>query len=272
MVGCATVLMDLAGAAQMGGSGMDGDPRNWLRALETGPAFWLAMFAASAFGTNLGDLWTGRLGLPGLAGFGSLVVVSALAIWGDRRMGLRTEFAYWVAIVVLRAVATNAADFLTEALHLGFVPVALGLAAVALAMGSRTRAGPVGRRGASPVIGGWYWTAMFVAGVFGTVAGDLMNRTVGVLASTAALTVLLVLVLLVRARWLPGSLLSYWVAVLAERAAGTPVGDGLASRHGVGLGLPIATACTAALFAAALFWRERGRRLAMTAVGLEAAR
>jgi len=264
--------MDLAGAAQMGGSGMDGDPRNWLRALETGPAFWLAMFAASAFGTNLGDLWTGRLGLPGLAGFGSLVVVSALAIWGDRRMGLRTEFAYWVAIVVLRAAATNAADFLTEALHLGFVPVALGLAAVALAMGSRTRAGPVGRRGASPVIGGWYWTAMFVAGVFGTVAGDLMNRTVGVLASTAALTVLLVLVLLVRARWLPGSLLSYWVAVLAERAAGTPVGDGLASRHGVGLGLPIATACTAALFAAALFWRERGRRLAMTAVGLEAAR
>ena len=60
-------------------------------------------------------------------------------------------------------------------------------------------------------------------------------------------------------------MLSYWVAVLAERAAGTPVGDGLASRHGVGL--PAATACTAALFAAALLWRERGRRVAVAAAG-----
>jgi hypothetical protein len=56
---------------------MDGDLKGWLHALGTGPAFWLAMFAASAFGTNLGDLWTGRLGMPGPAGFGSLVVVSA---------------------------------------------------------------------------------------------------------------------------------------------------------------------------------------------------
>jgi len=79
---------------------------------------------------------------------------------------------------------------------------------------------------------------MFVAGVFGTVAGDLMNRTVGVLASAAALTALLTLVLLVRARWFPGLMPAYWVAVLAERAAGTPVGDGLASRHGMALGVP----------------------------------
>lgn len=225
-------------------------------------AFWLAMFAASAFGTNLGDLWTGRLGLPGPVGFGSLAVASALAIWGDRRVGLRTELAYWLAIVVLRAAATNVADFLTEALHLGFVPVAAGLAAVALALGLRTRAGLAGRLGESPVIDGRYWAAMFAAGVFGTVAGDLTNRTVGVLASAAVLSALLVLVLLVRARRFPGIMLAYWVAVLAERAAGTPVGDGLASRHGVGLGLPVATACTAALFAAALLWRERGRRLA----------
>ncbi len=246
---------------------MSGDAKVWLRALGTGPAFWLAMFAASAFGTNLGDLWTGRLGLPGPVGFGSLVAVCALAIWGDRRVSLRTEFAYWLAIVVLRAAATNVADFLIEALRLGFVPVAAGLAAVALAAGSRTRAGPAGRWGASPVIDGWYWTVMFVAGVSGTVAGDLMNRTVGVLASATALTALLALVLLVRARWFPGLMLSYWVAVLAERTAGTPVGDGLASRNGAGLGLPAATACTAALFAAALLWRERGRRVAATAAG-----
>ncbi len=89
--------------------------------------------------------------MPGPAGFGSLVVVSALATWGDRRVGLRMEFAYRVATVVLRAASTNVADLLTEGLRFGFVPVAAGLAAVALAAGLRTRAGLVGRRGASPV-------------------------------------------------------------------------------------------------------------------------
>ena len=98
------------------------------------------MFAASAFGTNLGHLWTGRLGLPGAAGFGSLAAASALAIWADRRAGLRTEAAYWRAIVVLRAAATNLADFLTEALRFGFVPVAAGL---------QTCAGLVGHEGRS---------------------------------------------------------------------------------------------------------------------------
>ena len=119
------------------------------------------------------------------------------------------------------------------------------------------------------MIDGWYWTAMFVAGVFGTVAGDLMNRTLGVLASAAVLTALLALVLPVRTRRFPGLMAAYWVAVLAERAAGTPVGDGLASRHGVGLGLPAATAGTAAMFAAALLWRERGRQMAITAQAAE---
>lgn len=244
---------------------MDGKSGNRLRAMGTGTAFWLAMFAASAFGTNVGDLWTGRLGLNEAVAFGLLLIVSALAILGDRRVGTRTEFGYWVAIVVLRAAATNVADFMTEGLRLAYIPVAVVLAILAITAGWRTRAGQVGPRGASPVIDGWYWTAMFVAGVFGTVAGDLVNRTVGVLTSAALLTALLAFVLLSRARWAPGLMLSYWVAVLAERAAGTPVGDGLASRNGVGLGLQVATAVTAAFFAVALLWREWGRKRVLTA-------
>ena len=244
---------------------MDGDSGNGLRALSTGPAFWLAMLIASAFGTNLGDLWTGRLGLPGAAAFASLVAVSALAVLGDRRIGLRTEAAYWVAIVVLRAAATNVADFLIENLHLGFVPVGAVLAALALAVGSQTQARPVHGGEASPVIDGRYWAAMFVAGVFGTVAGDLVSHTVGVLASAAALTALLLVVLLIRARRFPGLMISYWVVVLAERAAGTPLGDGLASRRGVGLGLQLATATTAALLATALLSREWTRKRAVAA-------
>ena len=246
---------------------MDQELNRGLRALQTGTAFWLAMFAASAFGTNLGDLWTGRLGFNEPIAFGLLVIVSTAAILADRRVGVRTEVAYWVAIVVLRAAATNVADLMTERLHFPYGPVAEALALLAIAAGLLTRAGHARRRAISPVIDAWYWTAMFIAGVFGTVAGDLMNRTVGVLPSAALLAALLSLVLLIRARWVPNLMLSYWVAVLAERAAGTPVGDGLASRHGFSLGLPVATTVTAALLAGALAWRERGRRLSVAVAG-----
>ncbi|MGI4939650.1 MAG: hypothetical protein ACRYHQ_03600 [Janthinobacterium lividum] len=224
------------------------------RALQTGPLFWLAMLAASALGTNLGDLFAGRLELPGVVGFGLLVAASVLGIAGDWRAGRRTELYYWIAIVVLRGAATNVADFLTEDLRLGFVPVLVVLAVAALLAGARTRAG-AGTRVASPVIDGWYWTAMLVAGVFGTVGGDLMNHSVGLFASAGLLTAVLLAVLAVRGRWFPAAMLAYWVVVLAERCAGTPIGDGLASRRGVGLGLQVATACTAVLFGAALAWR-----------------
>lgn len=232
------------------------------RAMQTGPLFWLAMLAASALGTNLGDVFAGRLGLPGTVGCGLLVASSVLAIACDWQAGRRTELYYWIAIVVLRGAATNVADFLTEDLRLGFVPVLAVLAVATLLLGARTRAG-AGTRVASPVIDGWYWTAMLVAGVFGTVGGDLMNRGVGLFASAGLLTVLLLAVLAVRQRWFPAAVLAYWIVVLAERCAGTPIGDGLASRRGVGLGLPVATACTAALFGAALAWRAwaRGRAL-----------
>ncbi len=228
------------------------------RALQTGPLFWLAMLAASALGTNLGDVFAGRLGLPGPVSFGLLVAASVLAIAGDWRAGRRTEVYYWISIVVLRGAATNVADFLTEDLRLGFLPVMAVLAVVALLAGARTRAGTV-TRVASPVIDGWYWTAMLVAGVFGTVGGDLMNHTIGLFASAGLLTALLMVVLAVRGQWFPAAMLAYWIVVLAERCAGTPIGDGLASRRGVGLGLPLATACTAALFAAALAWRAWAR-------------
>ena len=234
------------------------------RALQTEPLFWLAMLAASALGTNLGDVFARLLGLPEAVSFGLLVAASALGIAGDLWAGRRTELYYWIAIVVLRAAATNVADFLTEDVQLGFVPVIAVLAVLTLLAGTRTRAG-TGTRVASPVIDGWYWAAMLVAGVFGTAGGDLVNHTVGLFASAGLLTALLLAVLAVRRQWFPAAMLAYWIVVLAERCAGTPIGDGLASRRGVGLGLPAATACTAVLFGAALAWRAwaPGRTKAM---------
>ena len=77
------------------------------------------MFAASAFGTNLGDFWADGLALGQLGSFASLASVCAVAVWGDSRAGGRTEVFYWIAIMALRAAATNLADFLTHDLAVG---------------------------------------------------------------------------------------------------------------------------------------------------------
>lgn len=230
-----------------------------VRALRTSVRFWIAMLAASALGTNMGDLWTGHLDMSGLTAFTALVVFYVAAIWVDRAFGRLTKIAYWIAIIVLRAAATNVADLRTEQFSVGSVPAAAGLAVVALLAGTRTRPLTTTGTRASPAIDGWYWTTMFVAGVFGTVAGDLVSHSMGVVASAVILTIILAVVISVRERIFAGSMMSYWVAVLAERAAGTPIGDGLASRHGAALGLQLATCCSAMLLAAALIWRARRR-------------
>ena len=73
--------------------------------------------------------------------------------------------------------------------------------------------------------------AMLVAGIFGTVVGDFTAHSIGLYAAAGLLVAALLALLAVRAWVFPGAMLAYWVAVLAERCAGTPVGDALASRH-----------------------------------------
>ena len=79
------------------------------------------MLAASAFGTNVGDLWAEVL-FPGrIASLASLLCICVAAVWYHRRAAARTEAGYWVAIVAMRAAATNLADILTHELALGYV-------------------------------------------------------------------------------------------------------------------------------------------------------
>jgi uncharacterized membrane-anchored protein len=47
----------------------------------------------------------------------------------------------------------------------------------------------------------------------------------------------------------------YWASIVAARTAGTTLGDLLASRHGLDLGLPLSTSLTASTLAMiVLFW------------------
>jgi uncharacterized membrane-anchored protein len=143
---------------------------------------------------------------------------------------------------------------LTHDLSLSYPLVALALGALTLlaARFTQVRAGSD-----SPLVDGWYWVAMLLAGVFGTVGGDLAAHTIGIYGALALLAVALLSILVARRRYFPTAVLGYWCVVLAERCAATPAGDALASRHAAALGLPLAVASTASLFGAALLWRWR---------------
>jgi uncharacterized membrane-anchored protein len=77
------------------------------QAMDVTHSYWFAMLAASAFGTNVGDLWAELL-FPGrFTSLASLLAICAASVWYHRHAAARTEAGYWVAIVAMRAAATN---------------------------------------------------------------------------------------------------------------------------------------------------------------------
>ena len=238
------------------------------RAFEARPSYWFSMFAASALGTNLGDFWVDGLSLDRWTSFAWLAGVSLLAILADRVIAGRTDAGYWVGIVALRAAATNVADLLTHDWKLGYVAVSIGLALAALMAGQFTHVDRT--RTTSPVVDIRYWIAMLIAGVFGTTAGDLASHTIGLYAAAGMLCLMLVVIIGLRGRIAPASITAYWCVVLAERCAGTPVGDGLASGRAVGLGLPLAMVCTGGMLLAGLLTeRMRTAQIVVARPGLD---
>jgi uncharacterized membrane-anchored protein len=225
------------------------------RGMEVTRSYWFAMLAASAFGTNVGDLWAEIL-FPGrTTSLASLLAICVAAIWYHRRMAARTEAGYWIAIVAMRAAATNVADICTHDLGLGYLSVSVLLGVLTL-IAARFATADFSRSG-SPRVDGPYWTAMFIAGVFGTVAGDLIHHNIGLYNASAALCLLLAGLILIREARAPVSMLLFWSIVMAERCAGTAIGDALASHRAVGLGVPIASIFTGTLTIISLLVRAR---------------
>jgi uncharacterized membrane-anchored protein len=77
----------------------------------------------------------------------------------------------------MRAAATNLADILTHDLALSYVLASVLLGILTLIAARFTD--PDFSRSGSPRVDGAYWTAIFIASVFGTVAGDLIHHNVG---------------------------------------------------------------------------------------------
>jgi hypothetical protein len=166
------------------------------RALNPSPAFWLAMFVASAFGTVLGDFWAEGLHLGLVLSFGTLVAITGPLIWSDSLKGQRTEAFYWLAIIFLRAGATNVGDGLIHIFGLSFIVASLLTGAATLAAGFFTL--PPFAGAVSPLIDLRYWLAMGLGGVFGTVFGDLASHTIGMFPALIALGLGLIIVIFVR--------------------------------------------------------------------------
>ncbi len=213
------------------------------RAVPLGPRYWTGLSIASVFGATLGDVLSHDLRLGHWRGVLPLLLLAWLAVHGGRRGWLYRELAYWGAVVLVRAMATNIADLGAHDAHLR-QPVLLATLAGAILAGAWLR--PASAGGAAPPPGlpdtrGAYWILLFLAGVLGTVLGDDSSHRLGLVIASAALGTMLGLALLSRRLLrdvpMPGVVArtGYWATVAAARTAGTSVGDLIADHSGLGL-------------------------------------
>jgi uncharacterized membrane-anchored protein len=189
-----------------------------------------------------------------------------IILWLERRARVATEAYYWLAIIVLRTAATNLADLGTHDLKLGYEAIESGLTVLlTFFLLVDRRRGPSAdsgtlleaRRGRNlPATDATYWLAMLTAGTLGTASGDFVAGVLGLGFGSVVLVAIFGAVLLVSWRFGDMSKPWYWASVVAARIAG--LGDLLASRHGIDLGLPLSTAHTGSMLAAVvILWLHR---------------
>jgi uncharacterized membrane-anchored protein len=232
-----------------------------------GLQYWIALGAASVLGGNIGSLVASVTGssielpLVAAAGFASILLLE--------RNAKRPNVAwYWSAFVLVQAAAASLADFTGR--QFGTV-VALAtsaglLGATLLPDAARDRS----RRGeasadALPPVDGRYWLGMLTAGALGTALGDFTSAMSGLGLSGASLLLSGLAALLIMARRTVGraSILSYWLVVVAIRAAGASVGGFSAQQ----MGLASSAAVAALVLACVLFYRPKPHRRLAGAAG-----
>jgi uncharacterized membrane-anchored protein len=238
-----------------------------LPAIDAG--YWAAIIAASICGTNTGDLAAGPLGMGHVRGLLPLGAIFIAVVWAEKALSWTTVAFYWAAIIVLRTMATNIADFATHDAKLSYpIFVALMIAFMAAMIWadqfrSDQPASPALTSGPRlPTVNANYWITMLAAGVLGTALGDwLADAGPGVYWSS-----LIGAPMFVGALWLAYRFgLTkpwYWVAIAACRTWGTDIGDMLVVMFRQMTSRPVAlwssTAISATLLIAVIvFWTRR---------------
>jgi uncharacterized membrane-anchored protein len=228
--------------------------------------YWIAILAASMCGANTGDFASRILGLGHTRGLIPLALIFLAIVWAERRSNVATEAYYWLAIIVLRTGATNLADLGTHDLELGYflcMGVLVGLMVVMLLIDRARGVEPTGVVGSDgrcslPATDASYWVTMLAAGTLGTVAGDWVAEKAGLGIGSVVLVAVLIVIWFVSDQHGKMTKAWYWLTIVAARTAGTTLGDFLASRRGLNLGLVVSTICTSLLLAGILIlWRDR---------------
>ena len=149
--------------------------------------YWLTLMAASIFGTNTGDFLSIYLKLGNLNGLPFLALALAAIFLVEKISPWRSVLFFWAAIIVIRTAATNIADANYVLGIFGAVTIAMLFLAFVLAV-RRYQARSVGVEiGAGRVgVDGFYWVVMALAGIVGTLSGDLMSHGFGLVAAARA--------------------------------------------------------------------------------------
>jgi uncharacterized membrane-anchored protein len=242
--------------------------------IDTG--YWVAIVAASMCGANSGDLAAGPLGLGHVYGLLPMAIVFLAIIWAEKTFDWTTVAFYWLAIIVLRTMATNLADFATHDLKMSYPVFEVALVILMSVLiwldkvNGRQASGIVDKDGVwrnLPATNWNYWITMLAAGTLGTALGDWIAErdqlNMGVYWGS-----LLCIPLFLGALWLAttvGKLTKpwYWLVIVACRTLGTDLGDMLVAVFRTLTGnrasaLWISTACTALLLATIIyFWRHK---------------
>jgi uncharacterized membrane-anchored protein len=211
-------------------------------------AYWACLILASIFGANSGDFVADVLHLGHFRGIPFLAVCLVAVFVIEWIKPLSSTIYFWIAIIIVRASATNIGDIFHD-LHIGFaysVPLMILTLIAAVAIWRAAKPSEASSR-TIPVTP-FYWVTMFVAGILGTVGGDAMSYGIrlGNLGATIALGVPLALAFWFGRNGLLSQFYYYWLTVALIRSAGTSAGDLLANR----IGLTSATAASGAVFLA----------------------
>jgi uncharacterized membrane-anchored protein len=194
--------------------------------------YWAAIVAASICGTNTGDLAAGPLGLGHVRGILPLAAIFLAIVWAEKMLDWTTVAFYWLAIIVLRTMATNIADFATHDLKLSYQLFVLLLIAFMGVMiwADRFRSDTTAQQTAGsiprlPTTDWSYWIVMLTAGVLGTALGDwLADAGPGVYWASLIGTPVFLGTVWVAYRF-GLSKPWYWIAIAACRTWGTDLGD-----------------------------------------------
>ena len=222
--------------------------------------YWSAIALASVFGTNMGDLYahSSRLGI--VRGVALLALLTLIVFCMEHfDMGGGESF-YWIVILLIRTGATNIADYLAYRVRIPVLPLTAGFAALLALfawLAARNWRYGAHRSMLLPPSNTAYWLAMLVAGIFGTIVGDLCEHAIGQGPAALALGILLAFALLAGRTGVTTVVILYWTSIAVARTAGTAMGDWLAESKPLNLGLPASTLLSGLLFlAVVVLWHS----------------